>query len=997
MLFADVSGSMELAEHSGPDLWRSIMERFYVILAEGVHRYEGTVDKFTGDGIMAIFGAPVAQEDHARRACYAALHLQREAHAFGARLRDEHGLAFAVRMGLHSGEVAVGSIGDDRALTYTALGHTVGLAQRVEQLAQPGTACLTEHTAALAEGYLDLEEVGVFDVRGARRPVRVLRLTGIGVARGRLDVARTRGLTGFVGRDEELRTLDDAMDRALRGDGQVIGIVGEAGVGKSRLCHEFIARIERRGLTVTHVAGQAHARSVPLVPLLASVRSYFGVGERDPDEVARDRVTAGVLGLDPGLAEDLPLLFEFLGVADPQRRPPRMDPDARQRHLLRLLKRLTHARSLREPGVFFFEDLHWLDSASAVFLANQVEAVQGTRSLVVLNFRPEFQAPWVGRPFYRQIALLPLGDEAVDALLVELLGTDASLEGLAQVLGERTRGNPFFLEESVQALVETGELEGGRGAYRLVRPVTEITVPASVHAVLSARIDRLAPRDKDVLQAAAVIGTEFALSVLERTAGLEPAGLDEALRALVAAEFVVEQGRHPETRYAFRHPLTQEVAYGSQLADRRVAGHAAVAEAIVTLHAGRLDERAAELAVHWAAAGETIEAARCHARAAAWAGTTDPASALRHARRAAELADGAPPTPETVELGLTAHLFSLEFGWRLGISHDEARAIFHAAERLAASAGNVRARTILLAIYGLIRGINDGQLHEGLALARESLGVAEMSGEAHLYMAIAPVAYLLLATGDLREGLAICERALALADGDATAGAGVLIGCPAALVTIFKGAFLHDLAEVEPAHDLLAEGRRIAHDAGDLETVGLSHSLAVRLAYFRDDPAGAIGHARLALDIAERIGSTQSRARAWLALGTAERLAERWEAAIEALERSRALAEEHRAGVDVDGWRLALLAECHLGRGDPGRARRLASEAVVTARVQGGYFSEIYASVALARVWRAAAVPDVAPAIQAALSRAAELVERADARAFAPLVEAELAHLDGIG
>ena len=271
-----------------------------------------------------------------------------------------------------------------------------------------------------------------------------------------------------------------------------------------------------------------------------------------------------------------------------------------------------------------------------------------------------------------------------------------------------------------------------------------------------------------------------------------------------------------------------------------------------------------------------------------------------------------------------------------------------------------------------------------------------MSSDADLHMAIAPVAYLFLATGDLREGLAVCERALTVADGDVAAGGGVLIGCPTALVTIFKGAFLHDLGEPEAAARLLAEGREIAREQGDLETVGLSHSLAVRQVYFHDEPAAALDHARQALDIAERIGSTQSRARAWLSLGAAERLAGRWDAAIEALERSRALAEEHRAGVDVDGWRLALLAECHLGRGDAGRARRLAGEAVATARVQGGYFSEMYASVALARIWRAAGLPDVAPAIEAALSRAAELVQRADARAFTALVEAELAQLDGI-
>src|SRR5262249_3990475 len=628
VLFADVMGSMELAEESDPEGWRRIMDRFFSILCAGVHRFEGTVDKFTGDGIMAIFGAPVAHEDHARRACYAALHLQRELPAYQAELRRALGLNFSVRMGLNSGEVVVGQIGEDLGMEYTALGHTVGLAQRIEQLAEPGKVYVSEHTASLAQDLLALADLGEFQLKGSSHRLRVYELSGVGGARGSLDVKRARGFSRFVGRDEELAMLESAREHALAGQVQVIGVVGEAGVGKSRLCHEFSERRRAKGTPVYHVAGQAHATSVPLLPLLQLLRDYFEISERDSERAARERIAGKLLLLDKSFEEDLPLVFDFLAVPDPLRPPPRMDPEARQRQLLGLMKRLTHAQSGREPGVLVFEDLQWLDPATEAFLANHVEALPGTRGLTVVNFRPEYHAPWMSRSYYPQIALAPLGPEAIEELLTDLLGSDPSLDGLSELIRGRTQGNPFFIEELVQALVEAGSLRGERGAYRLVAAVDEAAVPASVQAVLSARIDRLAAREKALLQAAAVIGKEFPQPVLERVVDLQPRELEDALRSLIAGEFVYERELYPEALYAFKHPLTLEVAYGSQLRERRASVHAAVARAIAELYPERLDERAALVAGHWEAACETLEAARWHARAAAWAGTRDPAAAL---------------------------------------------------------------------------------------------------------------------------------------------------------------------------------------------------------------------------------------------------------------------------------------------------------------------------------------------------------------------------------
>src|SRR5438552_4142233 len=648
----------------------------------------------------------------------------------------------------------------------------------MEQLAAADSVYLTQHTASLVEGYLALADLGEFQVRGASRPLRVHELTGVGAARGRLDVQRGRGFSRFVGRDEELRILESALERAFAGKGQVIGIVGEPGVGKSRLCHEFAERERAKGTPVYHVAGQAHAKSVPLVPVLQFLRSYFEITDQDSERAARERIAGRLLLLDVGFDDDLPLIFDFLAVPDPLRPTPRMDPEARQRLALGLHERLTHAQSAREPVVMLVEDLHWLDPASETFLGNRVEAVQGTRSLTVLNFRPEYRAPWMSRSYYRQIALAPLGAEATDALLADLLGADPSLDGLAELIRERTQGNPFFIEELVQALIEAESLQGERGAYRLAAAVQEDAVPASVQAVLAARIDRLSQREKAVLQAAAVIGKEFPQPVLERVLDLQPQELENALRNLIAGEFVYEQELYPEALYAFKHPLTQEVAYGSQLADRRAPVHSAVARAISAQYPERLEERAALLAQHWEAAGETFEAARWHARAAAWAGTSDPTQALDHWRKVRELAAALPESSETVALGLQARISLLIYGWRLGISHEEAEAVFSEAERMAAKAGEVRARARLLATYGALSGVGTGVVREYARLARQAIALAEESGDPALYIALANYAYGPLCTGEHREAVAICDRAIELADGDPTVGAGITVGCP---------------------------------------------------------------------------------------------------------------------------------------------------------------------------------------------------------------------------
>jgi class 3 adenylate cyclase/DNA-binding IscR family transcriptional regulator len=603
VLFADVRGSMELAERTEPEEFQALMGRLFAILSGGVHRFGATVDTFTGDGIMALFGAPMAHEDHARRACYAALHLSDELAEYARELRRSRGLDLPVRMGLNSGEVIVGSIGDDLEPVYTAVGRTVGLAQRMEQLAEPGKACITEATAKLVEGYVTLRDLGSFEVRGVTGKVRVYELAGVGPVRSPIELSRSRGFSRFVGRAEEMRELEAALDNALAGEGQIIGVTGEPGVGKSRLCHEFSERCRSRGLAVYEAQGHPHTRSIPFHPVLQLARGYFGIGEGDSGRAARERIVGKLTLLDAELSDDVPLLFEFLSVPDPARPAPELDAEERRQRLPDLVKRVVRAQNETEPMVVVLEDMHLVDPGTELFLGALAEALPGAGGLTVVSFRPEYRAGWMGRSYYRQIPVVPLGAGAIEAMLADLLGPDRSLDGLRELIAERVAGNPFFVEELVQSLVEAGNLEGSRGSYRLARAVDHVTLPASVIAVLGARIDCLSERDKTVLQTAAVIGREFSQPVLAAATGLAERQLEAALDELLAAGYLYRQALYPQLEYAFEHPLTRDVAYGSLLGERRASAHAAVARAIEEQSGDRLEEQSAVIAHHYEQAG----------------------------------------------------------------------------------------------------------------------------------------------------------------------------------------------------------------------------------------------------------------------------------------------------------------------------------------------------------------------------------------------------------
>ncbi|BBX71662.1 cyclase [Mycolicibacterium psychrotolerans] len=761
---------MDIAATVGAERLREIMAELVGRGASVIRRYGGTMERFTGDGLMALFGAPLALEDHAIRACLAALAVQVEANRLAAEVQRHDGISLRLRVGLNSGQVVAGEIASGVG-GYVAIGEQVGLAQRMESVAPPGGVMLSESTAHLVEHAAVLADIELVSIKGKNQPVPARRLVAIG-PRERLI---GRAEASLVGRRGEMTALDAMVDRAIGGRGGVVNVVGPPGIGKSRTAREAAATAAARGVEVVWAFCESHASDIPFHAVRRLLRAAGGIESLD-GSAARARVREQVPNVD---AEDLLLLDDLLGIADPDVPLPAIDPDARRRRLTALINTATLART--HPVLFIIEDAQWIDAVSESMLADFMSVLARTPSMVLITSRPEYEGILMRVAGAQTIALVPLSDCDTAALIAELLGSDPSLGELSQMIAERAGGNPFFAEEMVRELVQRGVLAGELGVYTCRADVAELCVPATVQAAIEARIDRLSNPAKRTLNAASVIGARFGADMLDAL------GINAVLDELLRAELIDQVSFGTHTEYAFRHPLIRAVAYESQLKSDRAQWHSRLAAAIQEFAPGLVEEEGALIAEHLEAAGELRAAYGWHMRAAAWSINRDVDAARLGWERARRIADALPADdPDQLSMRIAPRTMLCATDYQ-SPAIQESRGRFAELRELCGAAGDKV--SLAIGMSGLATELlYAGRSGEGSRLVSEQMALLESIGDPALTMGLAFVAFCTWSdAGEFGEVLRWSQTVIDLAAGDPAKGAGFGFGSPLAIALAYRG------------------------------------------------------------------------------------------------------------------------------------------------------------------------------------------------------------------
>ena len=596
-LFADIKGSTELMEDLDPEEARAIIDPALKLMIDAAHRYDGYVVQSTGDGIFALFGAPVAHEDHPQRAVHAALAARDDLRRSGEELRRHGRAGVEVRIGINTGEVVMRSVQTGGHTEYSPIGHPINVASRMQTAAPADGIVVSDDTRRLVEGYFELRGLGPTEIKGIAEPVNVYEVVGTGTLHSHFDLAARRGLTKFVGRERELEQMQRALELAMSGNGQIVAVVAEAGTGKSRLFYEFKAKLPA-DCKLLEAYSVSHGKASAWLPVLELLRDYFGIQDTDDPATRREKVRTALEGLDPALQDPLPYLFGLLGIVEGADPLAQMDPQIKRQRSLDAIKRIVLRESLKQPVVVIFEDLHWIDSQTQALLDLMADSVANSRVLLLFNYRPEYHHEWTNKSYYSQLRLDPLSGADGAAMLAALLGDNVELNPLKRLIAERTGGNPFFIEEIVQTLFEDGALVRN-GAVKVTRSLSQLRLPPTVQGILASRIDRLSAEQKDLLQTLAVIGRESALGLIRQTVSTEVAQLERMLADLQAGEFIYEQPAATGVEYVFKHALTQEVAYNSLLIERRKQIHERVGQAMESIFADQLDDHLTQLAYHY--------------------------------------------------------------------------------------------------------------------------------------------------------------------------------------------------------------------------------------------------------------------------------------------------------------------------------------------------------------------------------------------------------------
>ena len=939
---------MELLADRDPEEAREILDPVLERMMEAVHHYEGTVNQVMGNGIMALFGAPLAHEDHAVRACYAALRMQETVQEYAAEILRSRGEQVRIRVGLNSGDVVVRAIGSDLHMDYTAVGQTTHLAARLEQQANPSTVLLSRATVKLVEDYVDVEVLGAVPIKGLTVPVEVYKLVGTSSVRSRLQAMTARGLTQFVGRAPEMEQLERAMERAGAGHGQVLAVVGEAGVGKSRLYWEFTHSSRTQGWRVLESRSVSYGKATSYLPVIDLLKGYFQIEVHDEPRQACEKVTARLLRFDEGLRRTVPAFLSLLDLPVEDASWQTFDPSQRRQRTLDAVKRILLQESQAQPLVVIFEDLHWIDAETQAVLDNLVESLPTARLLLLVNYRPEYNHGWAAKSYYAQLRIDPLPNESAEKLLHALLGSDTDLEPLMHLLIERSDGNPFFLEESVRDLVETGALLGDRGAHRLAMSRENIQVPATVQATIAARLDRLPPEEKRLLQSAAVVGKAVPFALLQAISELPEAELPRALSHLRAAEFLYETVLFPDLEYTFKHAITHEVAYGSALHERRRALHARLVGTIEQLYADRLAEHVERLA-HHAARGEMWQSAARYLREAGIKAYARSASrqSIRFFEEALVAVERLPEDRSTAALAIDIR-FDLRNSFLATGEVNRVPELMNAVELLANRWGDARGiawKDTYLTQYFWYTG----NLAEAVRSGQRAVDQAENVGEAYLMSAARY--YLGLATlaaGRYHDaGQLLLQFIQSITQARPTRHG--LAGSPEALSRSFLAFTLLERGRFTEALSQLEQAMTVSEVVEDRYSAPQNYIVAARLHAVRGDAVTSTQFAERALAVAQEWNLGMWPPFALWVLGSARTLAERLVEAVNALEQAVIMFESRGIALFHSLVVLAL-AEAYFGAQQVSKAVSEAERALALARERNERGSEAHALYFLARV-----------------------------------------------
>ena len=953
VLFCDLANSTPLAELLGPEAMYGLLNGFFELALAEVHRYEGTINQFLGDGFMALFGAPLAREDHARRAVLAALGIQqalRDRLGPGAR---RHGEELDVRMGINTGLVVVGKIGDNLRMDYTAVGDTTHVASRLEQLAEPGSILVSEATYRLVRGYARVEDLGELLVRGKSDRIRAYKVLGPGSRRSRLEGQGPQALTRFIGRERELGTLMSLLGKAEAGEGQIVGIVGESGVGKSRLFHEFRARLAARSLTCLEGRCLSYGSSIPYLPVLDVLRQNCGITETDSPETIAQKVEWSLREVDMDPAEVAPYLLHLLGIKEGTGSLASLSPEVVQARSFDALRQMMFKGSRRRPLVILVEDLQWIDRTSEAYAASLAESIASSRVLMVLTYRPGYQISWMEKSYSTQLALHHLSPDESLEVVRSVLAPRRPTDAVSRLILAKGEGNPLFLEELARAAAERRSLEPGA------------PLPETIQDVLSARIDGLGEARKRLLQDAAVLGREVSLRLLEAVVE-KPDDLEESLRELSREEFLYERVGAPETMYVFKHALIQDVAYASLLERRRQAAHLRAGKALEGLYENRIDEVVELLAHHFGRSGESDKAVDYAMLAAEkaqrrWANL----EALAHFDRALSLLSSAPDTAANALRRIDAVIKQGEIRFALG-RHSEQLAMLEGIRRLVEESADPPRLAAWHYWTGFLHSLTGSRPELAIGHCLEAVGVAERTGLLELCaFAESCLTQVYVMAGELHRALEVGERALRTFEALGNRWWACRTLSHLAAAANARGEWEAGLRYCERAlnYGLAVDDLRLKVSA--LVRMGSTHVQ-------RGDTTACLERCREA----QALSPTPYDAAAVRAI-RAYGLVKQGQLAEGVSELEEVLAWYARSQLRFTRSQFSLwLADSHLRGGDAARARRLAEDVLVTSREVG--YGQLE-GVAL-RLLAECLLASDPPAAALHLDQALEILERTGAR-----------------